>query len=79
MLAGVVELVLRLTIAKEKIELSVPISSPMHARTCVCVSDYSEWLVFCVCLCAHQPFSPLVVLVRAAQRNAAEKDTAVAQ
>lgn len=33
MLAGVVELVLRLTIAEEKIELSVPISSPMHART----------------------------------------------
>lgn len=40
MLAGVVELVLRLTIAEEKIELSVPISS---ARVCACM---------CVCLCA---------------------------
>lgn len=39
MLAGVVELVLRLTIAEEKIELSVPISS---ARVCACM---------CVCLC----------------------------
>lgn len=57
-LAGVVELVLRLTIAKEKIELSVPISSPMHARTCVCVSDYSEWLVFGVFMCASTLFPP---------------------
>lgn len=60
-LAGVVELVLRLTIAKEKIELSVPISSPMHACTCVC-----EWLQWVACFwCVYvriNPFPPLLFL-----------------
>lgn len=60
-LAGVVELVLRLTIAEEKIELSVPISSPMHARVCVC-----EWLQWVACFwCVYvriNPFPPLLFL-----------------
>ena len=50
MLAGVVELVLRLTIAEEKIELSVPISSAV----CVCVTTCTAFLMrVCVCVSAH--------------------------
>lgn len=53
-LAGVAELVLRLTIAEEKIELSVPISSP--ARVCVCVCVYTDCGFFgllLVCVSVH--------------------------
>ena len=51
MLAGVVELVLRLTIAEEKIELSVPISSArVCARACVCVF-VPRFLCMCVFVC----------------------------
>lgn len=50
MLAGVVELVLRLTIAEEKIELSVPISSArVCARACMCVF-VPRFLCMCMCV-----------------------------
>lgn len=70
MLAGVVELVLRLTIAEEKIELSVPISS-----SCVCVSDYMHhvygWLLVCVSVCVRVRRSGLCLCVqRLLQRRA---------
>lgn len=52
MLAGVVELVLHLTIAKEKIELSAPITSA------VCVSACNVFVAFsCVCVCVRAHMS----------------------
>lgn len=56
-LAGVVELVLRLTIAEEKMELSVPISSAVcvfvASSSCVCERSYvcvpRAHLCLCVC------------------------------
>lgn len=57
MLAGVVELVLRLTIAKEKIELSVPISSAVcvyYHMYCVCDSFLvCVRVLMCLYSCAH--------------------------
>lgn len=75
MLAGVVELVLRLTIAEEKIELSVLISSAVCVCMCVttCTVFVARFLSVLMCVNAH-----IFVFARVVQ-SAAEKDTAVAQ
>ncbi len=79
MLAGVVELVLRLTIAEEKIELSVPISSSVCLCVCVCVSTCTVFMARFSHVCERFHVFTSVHVFTCVARSAAENDAAVAQ